>query len=94
MSMSREESDSEPAWDDPSSHDIEKLADTWFIKVIVLLDNGGDFSKVLNACKQQLECGLSTVSVISWAACTDSGSENLGAQQYEGFVHDGSSNQI
>ena len=41
-----------------------------------------------------MERGLSTVSVISWAACPDSGSENSGAQQYEGFVHDGSSNQI
>ena len=44
--------------------------------------------------EQQLERGLSTVSVISWAVCRDSGSENSGAQQYEGFVHDGSSNQI
>ena len=92
--MSREESDSEPALDDPSSHDIEQRADTWFFKVIVRLDNGGDFSEVLNARKQQLERGLSTVSVISWAACSDSGSENSGVQQYEGFVHDGSSNQI
>ena len=92
--MSREESDSEPALDDPSSHDIEQRADTWFFKVIVRLDNGGDFSDVLNARKQQLERGLSTVSVISWAACPDSGSENSGAQQYEGFVHGGSSHQI
>ena len=63
-------------------------------KVIVRLDNWGDFSEVLNARKQQLERGLSTVSVISWAACPDSGFENSGAQQYEGFVHDGSSNEI
>ena len=58
------------------------------------LDNGGDFSEVLNARKQQLERSHSTVSVISWAACPDSGSENLGAQLYEGFVHNGSSNQM
>ena len=63
-------------------------------KVIVRLDNGGDFSEVLNARKQQLVLGLSTVSVILWAACPDSGSENSGAQQYEGFVHGGSSHQI
>ena len=92
--MSREESDSEPALDDPSSHLIEQRADTWFFKVIVRLDNGGDFSEVLNARKQQLVLGLSTVSVILWAACPDSGSENSGAQQYEGFVHGGSSHQI
>ena len=30
--MSRKESDSEPALDDPSSHDIELLADTWVFK--------------------------------------------------------------
>ena len=57
--MSREESDSEPALDDPSSHDIEQRADTWFFKVIVRLDNRGDFSEVLNARRQQLERGLS-----------------------------------
>ena len=33
--MSQEESDSEPAFDDPSSHDIEKLVDTWFFKIAV-----------------------------------------------------------
>ena len=92
--MSRKESDSEPALDDLSSHDIEQLADTWFFQVLVCLDNGGDFSEVLNARKQQLERSHSTVSVILWAACPDSGSENLGAQLYEGFVHYGSSNQI
>ena len=42
-------SDSEPALDDPSSHDIEQRADTWFFKVIVRLENGRDFSEVLNA---------------------------------------------
>ena len=92
--MSQKESDSEPALDDLSSHDIEQRADTWSFKVIVRLDNGGDFSEVLNARKQQLERSHSTVSVILWAACPDSGSENLGAQLYECFVHDGSSNQI
>ena len=76
----REESDeSEPELDDPSSHDIAQRADTWFFKVIVRLDNGGDFSEVLNARQKQLERGLSPVSVISWAACPDSGSENPGA---------------
>ena len=50
---------------------------------------------VLDSCKQQLEHSLSTFSVISWAACQDSNSsENSSTQQYEGFVHYGSSNQI
>ena len=31
MWMSREESDSEPALDDPSSHNIEKLENAWFL---------------------------------------------------------------
>ena len=77
--MSLEESDSEQHW---------------MIQAAMTLNNGEDFSEVLNARKQQLERCLSTVSIISWPACPDSGSENLGAQQYEGFVHDGSSNQI
>ena len=81
--------------DDPSSHDNELRAETWFFKITVCLDDGRDFSDVLDTSKQQLECSLSTVSVISWAACPDSNSsENSGTQQYEGFVHDGSSNQI
>ena len=59
------------------------------------LDYGRDFSDVLDARKQQLELRLSTVSVISWAACPDSNSsESSGTQQHEGFVHDGSSTQI
>ena len=62
MRMSREQSDSEPALDDLGSHDIEQRADTWFFKVIVRLDNGGDFSEVLNAHKQQLERGLNCLS--------------------------------
>ena len=70
-------------------------AETWFFKITVRLDDDRDFSNVLDARKQQLESSLSTDSVISWAACQDSNSsENPGAQQYEGFVHDGSSNQI
>ena len=44
--------------------------------------------------KQQLESSLSTASVISWAACQESESEQLGARKIEGFVHNGSSNQI
>ena len=96
--MWMEESDSDsisaPALDDPSSHDIEQLADTWFFKVIVRLENGGDFSEVLNAHMQLLERCLSTASVISWAACPDSDSANSGAQQIQGFVHDGSYKQI
>ena len=81
--------------DDPSSHDNELQAETWFFKITVRLDNDGDFSDVLDARKQQLESKLSTVSLISWAACQDRNhSENSGTQQYEGFVHDGSSNQI
>ena len=59
--MSREKSDSELALDDPSSHDLEQRADTWFFFVLVRLDNGGDFSEVSNARKQQLERGLSTL---------------------------------
>ena len=74
--MFLEESDSEPELDDPSSHDIAQRADTWVFKVIVRLDNGGDFSDVLNASKQQLDSSLATVSVISWAAYPGSGSEN------------------
>ena len=41
---------------------------TWFLKIIVGLDDDRDFSDVLNARKKQLEHSLSTVSVISWAA--------------------------
>ena len=92
--MSLEESDSEPALNDPSSHDIKQRADTCFLKINVCLDNGADFSEVLNARKQQLDHSFTTVSVISWAACPDSASQNSGAQQYEGFMHDGPSNQI
>ena len=51
------------------------------------LDNGGDFSEVLNARKQQLDRSLATVSVIYWAACQDSGPENSCSQQHGGFVH-------
>ena len=83
--------------DDPSSHENELLAETWFFKFTVRLDDERDFSDVLDARKEQLEsrCSLSTVAVISWAACPDSNcSENSGTQQYEGFLHDGSSNQI
>ena len=71
MWISGEESDSEPALNDPNSHDIEQQADTWVFKVIVHLDNGEHFSEVFNARKQQLEHSLSTASVISWAACPD-----------------------
>ena len=60
MSMSLEKSDSEPALDDPSSHNIEEQAYTWFssFKVNVRLDNGGDFFEVYNAHQQQLERSL------------------------------------
>ena len=54
--------------DDPSSHENELLAETWLLKITVSLNNDRDFSDVLDASKQQLECSLSTVSVISWAA--------------------------
>ena len=54
--------------DDPSSHDNELRAETWFFMITVRLDDGRDFSDVLDARKQQLERSLSTVSVISWAA--------------------------
>ena len=57
--------------DDPSSHENELRAETWFFKITVRLDDGRDFSDVLDARKQQLESSLSTVSVISWAACPD-----------------------
>ena len=83
--MSREESDSEPALDDPSSHDIEQQAATWFFKVIVCLDNGGDFSKVLNASKQQLERGLSTVSVISCLQYLKKTAKRLSLLQRDNF---------
>ena len=78
--------------DDPSSHENELRAEIWFFKITVRLEDDRDFSDVLDARKQQLERSLSTVSV---AACQDSNSsENSGAQQYEGFVHNGSSNQF
>ena len=81
--------------DDPSSHENEVRAETWFLKIIVHLDDDRDFTDVFDVRKQQLERSLSTVSVISWAACPDSNrSENSGAQQCEGLVHVGSSNQI
>ena len=48
----RQESDESEPELDPSSHDIAQRADTWFFKVIVRFDNGGDFSDVLNARKQ------------------------------------------
>ena len=67
--------------DDASSHDNELRAETWFFKITVRLDDGRDFSDVLDARKQQLERSLSTVSVISWAACPDSNrSENSGTK--------------
>ena len=72
----------------------ELRAETWFFKIIVRLDDDRDFSDVLNARKQQLECSLSTVSIISWAASQKSESQHLGARRIEGFVHDGSSKQI
>ena len=82
----REESDeSEPELDDPSSHDIAQRADTWFFKVIVRLDNGGDFSKVLNASKQQLERGLSTVSVISCLQYLKKTAKRLSLLQRDNF---------
>ena len=77
--------------DDPSSHDIEQLADAWFF---VRLDNGGDFSKVLNARQQQLERGGVAFQLSQSFYGLHAQTENSGAQQYEGFVHDGSSIQI
>ena len=35
--------------DDPSSHDNELQAETQFFKITVRLDDGGDFSDVLDA---------------------------------------------
>ena len=55
------------------------------------LDDDIDFSGVLNACKQQQERSLSTVSVFPWAhwaACQESESKHSGAQRIEGVVHD------
>ena len=80
--------------DDSSSHENELQAETWFLNITLCLEDDRDFSDVLNTCKQQLECSLSTVSVISWAAYQDSCAENSGSQQYEGFLHYGSYNQI
>ena len=72
--------------DNPSSHENELLADTWFFLITVRLNDDIDFSDVLDTCKQQQEHNLSTVSVILWAACQDSScSENSGSQQCEGF---------
>ena len=80
--------------DDPSSHENELLAETWFFKITVRLDDGRDFSDVLDARKQQLEHSLSTVSVISWAAPQKLESQLFRARRIEGFVHYGSSNRI
>ena len=80
--------------DDLSSHENKQRAETWFLKITVLLESGKDLSDILNARKQQLERSLSTVSVISWAACQESESDHLGSRRVEGFVHDGSSNRI
>ena len=46
--------------DDPSSHENEQRAEKWFFKITVRLDNGKDFSDILNTRKQQLECSLSS----------------------------------
>ena len=48
--------------DDPSSLENYQLAETWFLKIIVCLDNGRYFSDVLNYSKQHLEHSLSTVA--------------------------------
>ena len=56
--MSWEESNSEPALDDPSSHNSEQREDIWFFKITLRLDNGEDFLEVLNARKQQLDRSL------------------------------------
>ena len=37
--------------DDPSSHEQEQKAETWFLKITVCLNNGKDFSDILNTCK-------------------------------------------
>ena len=37
--------------DDPSSHDNELRAETWFFMITVRLDDGRDFSDVLDARK-------------------------------------------
>ena len=44
----------------------ELPAETWFFKIIVRLDDDRDFSDVLNARKQHLECSLSTVTQFHW----------------------------
>ena len=74
----------------------ELRAETWFLKIIVRLEDDRDFSDILNARKQQLEtlASISTVSIISWAASQKSESQHLGARRIAGFVHDGSSNPI
>ena len=45
MWMSRKESDSEPLLDDPSSHGIDQLVDTWFLKSLFTLTMGETFLK-------------------------------------------------
>ena len=64
-----------------------------FFNITVRLDNGRDFSNVLNTSNPQLEHSLSNVSGISWGANRASESEHLGAHWVEGFVHYVSSNR-
>ena len=80
--------------DHPSSYVNQWQEETWFFQITVPLYHGADFSDILNASKQQLEHSLSSVLVISWAACQESESEHFGSQSVKCFVQDCSSNRI
>ena len=50
---------------DSHENELLALAETWFFRITVCLDKDRDFSNVIDVCKQQLECSLSTLSVIA-----------------------------
>ena len=78
------------------NNDHDTRAETWFFDVILRLTHGQNFSDFLNTRKEELETCLASSaseSVISWA-CSQSQSETSGTFRFDGFVHDGSSNQI
>ena len=81
---------------EPGNNDYDTRAETWFFDVILRLMHGQNFSDFLNTRKEELETCLASSaseSVISWA-CSQSQSETSGTFRFDGFVHDGSSNQI
>ena len=77
----------------PDTNDHDRRAETWFFEILVRLRQDQTFSDLLNARERDLDGCLASVSVISWA-CSPTEPETPGTMALEGFVHDGSSNQI